>query len=886
MRLSKRMSVLLVCLASVACVSTGTTMDQFEVEEARSETCLESRTSVQAIEGDLDAQLQDCVLSPDGGALSGERYRVLITTDLPTDTDDIQSLVHYFLVADLFDLEGIVSAPPTFNRTREFIAEDCGSSSKTACIHKVIDQYELDYANLKSWSATYPEPDAVRSLVKPGHEVSWEYSDEQLTEGSQWIVEQALKEDADNRPLYILSWGAVTNTATALKHHPEIADKIRIVMVGWSNVNKDQQAYDYILEHFPEVFFVESEGAMFGVRYPENADGYNGKSLCETISGKGAMGQYWCSYRSEYVDQDFVSVYYLMAGDPENPESEHWGGQYQRVTGNRWADIADPAARMTIPDVGEVNGVLSSSKWRAPRMGHLMRMFDRAASSANTKQNAFYELSLQSQLDHDPYASDFYLQIHWTLPDGSVRVSDGFYDGEKNYRARAYTSQIGGWAFRVESSMVGLNGVSGRFEVESSNLPGKLRKHAQDPFQFQYDNGDWFLHIGDTAYRYVNISEPDWKEYLEQADAAGFTKVRTWFNHARYDVQDLFADDRQALNIPYWQEIDKRLRYAHEYYPHIQFQLIPYGEDTLEIRRYGDDREAQSIARYAQARFSAYPNVQWCIVNDREIVQSGALNEERQVLASTINKIGEDMAAREPWGTLLTSHQARFEGYSFVDATWSDIITLEDLDQVGGDLIREYRNISEDDPVILDEDRYELYRGAKHPDYFFRRLIWGSLFAGGHATYGGLASYEARESGDDTKGVRAYFDTQTGSFPLKGADQFQFIHEFFKDADLTLVGFRPAQELLASSSVNNVATSNGQHTLVYIANPDTDNVETTNVAQQSRQVELLIPEGYGTKLSWFNPRTGEWVEPVLELIIGANSIETPNGGDWVALISP
>lgn len=886
MRLSKRMSVLLVCLASVACVGTGTTMDRFETEERQSEACVQASIDSQTLVGNPDGINPHCNVVPEGGALSGERYRVLITTDLPTDTDDIQSLVHYFLVADLFDLEGIVSAPPTFNKTREFIAEDCGSSSKTACIHKVIDQYELDYANLSSWSAAYPEPDALRSLVKQGHEQSWEYSDEQLTEGSRWIVEQALRADADDRPLYILSWGAVTNTATALKHHPEIADNIRILMVGWSNVNKDQEAYDYILEHFPDVFFVESEGAMFGVRYPENAGGYDGRTLCDTISGKGAMGRYWCSYRSEYVDQDFVSVYYLMAGIPETPSSEHWGGRYQRVTGNRWADITNPAARMNIPDVGEVNGVRTSSKWRVQRMSHLMRMFDRATSSAHTKQNGFHELSFQSLEDHDPYATDFYLQVHWTLPDGTVRVSDGFYDGEKNYRARAYTKQVGIWAYRLESSMAGLNGMSGQFKVEPSSLPGKLRKHAQDPFQFQYDNGDWFLHIGDTAYRYVNISEPDWKEYLEQADAAGFTKIRTWFNHARYDVQDLFAKDRQVLNIPYWQEIDKRLRYALEHYPHMQFQLIPYGEDTLEIRRYVGDKEAQSIAKYAQARFSAYANVQWCIVNDREIVQDGELTEERQVHASTINKIGEDMADREPWGTLLTSHQARFEGYSFVDASWSDIITLEDLDQVGGDLIREYRGLSEDDPVILDEDRYELYRGATHPDYFFRRLLWGSLFAGGHATYGGLASYEARELGDDTKGVRAYFDTQNGSFPLKGADQFQFIHDFFKDTGLTLVNYHPAQQLLASKSVNNVLTSNGETILIYIANPASDNIETTDVSQKSQAVELVIPENYGTKLSWFNPRTGEWVEPILELKTGANTLHTPSGGDWVGLISP
>jgi hypothetical protein len=39
-----------------------------------------------------------------------------------------------------------------------------------------------------------------------------------------------------------------------------------------------------------------------------------------------------------------------------------------------------------------------------------------------------------------------------------------------------------------------------RFVVASSGRSravGRLRVHAQDPHQFQYDNGDWFLHVGE-----------------------------------------------------------------------------------------------------------------------------------------------------------------------------------------------------------------------------------------------------------------------------------------------------------------------------------------------------------------------------------------------------
>lgn len=37
------------------------------------------------------------------GALAGERYRVIVSTDIGgSDPDDFQSMVHYLLYADLF----------------------------------------------------------------------------------------------------------------------------------------------------------------------------------------------------------------------------------------------------------------------------------------------------------------------------------------------------------------------------------------------------------------------------------------------------------------------------------------------------------------------------------------------------------------------------------------------------------------------------------------------------------------------------------------------------------------------------------------------------------------------------------------------------------------
>lgn len=47
-----------------------------------------------------------------GGALTGERYRVIVSTDIGgSDPDDYQSIVHYLLYSDIFDTEGLLSSP-------------------------------------------------------------------------------------------------------------------------------------------------------------------------------------------------------------------------------------------------------------------------------------------------------------------------------------------------------------------------------------------------------------------------------------------------------------------------------------------------------------------------------------------------------------------------------------------------------------------------------------------------------------------------------------------------------------------------------------------------------------------------------------------------------
>lgn len=499
-----------------------------------------------------------------------------------------------------------------------------------------------------------------------------------------------------------------------------------------------------------------------------------------------------------------------------------------------------------------------------------------------------YEIELRAEEDYGNPHFEVSFRVAFTRPDESTVVADGFYDGDKIFKARAYCDTVGRWSYRTMSNLESLDGRTGYFTVKPSDLPGKLRIHPEDPRQFAYDNGEWFLHIGDTGYRYVSPTEPHWQAYFAQAVEKGATKIRLWFCQGRHDVQNLLTEDRREMNLSYWQEYDRRLFHALEHAPSVQLQLILYGEDGPEVNRYGGgDAAAQAIAAYAQARFSALPNIQWTISNDLFVRDEIDPSNRFHVPIAVIEQIGQDMAAREPWGTLLTNHQRRWSGYAFVESAWSDIITLHDLDQAAGELILSYRPKAER-PIVLDEDRYEHWREPENPRYFFRRLMWASLLSGGHATYGGLRTYEPYDSG--VSGVQGYFDANRDGKLAGGADDFVHIHRFFADAGLTLVGMEPSDALVGGNPHQVKCIGNGDAYIVYAANPDGATPETDAPRDEKPQVSIHLPDG-SYSVRWFNPRTGAWATE--DAISGGDSQllktheldeEEEVYGDWVILI--
>lgn len=286
---------------------------------------------------------------PAGGALAGDRPRVIVSTDIGgSDPDDFQSMVHLLIYADVLDIEGLISSPPQQGRVQH--------------IDEAIDAYASDYPNLSSHATGYPAPDALRAMAKqgaidPAPPQGWS----QPTDGSRWIIERARADDA--RPLWILVWGSLTDVAQAVHDDPTIKSKLRIHSIGSWNTSQDRAAREYLFREHPDLWWIESDTTFRGMYMggPQEGEWGNRSFVTQHVEGHGALGELFCNKKRDIKMGDTPSVLYLLRGDPHDPTAEHWGGAYVPTDHgpHYWRDAPD--RRLS---EGKRAGAKTVNRWR------------------------------------------------------------------------------------------------------------------------------------------------------------------------------------------------------------------------------------------------------------------------------------------------------------------------------------------------------------------------------------------------------------------------------------------------------------------------------------------------------------------------------------------
>ena len=260
---------------------------------------------------------------------AADRPRVLVSTDIGgTDFDDFQSLVHLLVYADSVDIEGLVSSPYGPGRKEHIL--------------QVIERYERDYPNLKSYSNRYPSPAALRTISKQGAVASTGLRGfEKPSEGSGWIIQCARRPDP--RPLWILVWGGIDDLAQALHDDPSIKSRVHVYFIGGPNKKWSAPAYDYIARQHPDLWIIEANDTYRGWFTGGNQSGEWGNDafVAAHVSGHGALGDFFAGLsfggkaRATVKMGDTPSVAYLFGNTPEDPSKDSWGGRFVRAWDRR-----------------------------------------------------------------------------------------------------------------------------------------------------------------------------------------------------------------------------------------------------------------------------------------------------------------------------------------------------------------------------------------------------------------------------------------------------------------------------------------------------------------------------------------------------------------------
>lgn len=318
--------------------------------------------------------LLGCIFPASNNTYAYEKPNLIITTDIGGDPDDTQSLTRLLLYSNEFNLLGLIASA---SGTRGELDKD---TIRPDLIYKHIDAYEKVLPNLRKHDPAYPGANVLRYIVKRGnpHRGINNIGKGRDTEGSDWIIQEV---DNSENKVNISIWGGQTDVVQALwkvknersyNDYFSFVNKIRIY-----DINDQDAMYTYILEEFPELFYIlakaqegkdKREGAYRGM--------YLGGDISTTslewieknvIHGHGPLGKLYPSKtwtdpnpHGALKEGDTPSWFYFLQNglqDPGHPEYGGFGGRFHSAKNMFYRDDADFAG-------GDIEATASVYRWR------------------------------------------------------------------------------------------------------------------------------------------------------------------------------------------------------------------------------------------------------------------------------------------------------------------------------------------------------------------------------------------------------------------------------------------------------------------------------------------------------------------------------------------
>ncbi len=323
------------------------------------------------------AQQRSVVARPDAFV---ERPRVLVISDIGNEPDDQMSLLRLLLYSNEMEIEGLVAATSTWQKT----------ATHAETMHELVKAYGEVRGNLQQHASGWPEAAALDGVIatgQPGYGMAATGAGKDSA-GAAEIVRAVDREDA--RPLWISIWGGANTLAQALisvraTRSPEqvktFVSKLRVM-----SISDQDDAGPWIRREFPELFYVVQPSNPDGSSYAYatwtgiSGDAYyrNGgptavaqPHACEgadtsvvtnewldaNVRSKGSYGKHYPRFL--FIMEGDTSAYLNLIGNGLNgyqrPDWGGWGGRYLYLrpygeTHAIWTQGGDSFSRVTSSD--------------------------------------------------------------------------------------------------------------------------------------------------------------------------------------------------------------------------------------------------------------------------------------------------------------------------------------------------------------------------------------------------------------------------------------------------------------------------------------------------------------------------------------------------------
>jgi len=502
-----------------------------------------------------------------------------------------------------------------------------------------------------------------------------------------------------------------------------------------------------------------------------------------------------------------------------------------------------------------------------------------AAQTENVRRWSVLEMVLNSRTHYaNPY-TDVEITAEFTGPGNVRKIVRGFWDGGWTFKIRFTPTIKGKWTYSVRSipADTGL-AKSGGFEAGGppAGCHGFLRRDLRHPYHFIYDDGTRFFLFGQTYYNLLGRTEANWKASIDGTASRGINKIRMYVEPEQLDkkTKSLPVFNRSTPDLERYRKFDRIIEYMLT--GGIIADLIVFDDN------FGTQDEDERFLRYVLARYAAYPNVVWTLVNEWNY---------RPKPRNYWNVMGQIVRCEDPWmeeaGFFrpLSTHQQTRINFQFFDQSWPvHAIIQYGVRNKDKDLDDEWKNTGKTKyrhgdewgnagilfnrghamPVVNDEYGYigeprdesavpvDTLTRIKH-----RNIIWGIYIAGGYGSAGDKYTYE--------DGAPYGASSKTGWHDPAEYQDIQRLVKFFTTKGLAYWKMSSQNGLIRSGNRVYLLAEPGRQYVAYAAAEGTFSVK-------------VAPGTYRAKR--FDPRTGE--ETVLpSLKGGVRTFSLPDAQDWV-----